>query len=323
MTIDTQAMEWAVREADTGLDAPARAQFNNWREADIRHEGAYLRALAILHTVDAAASEHASSPAPVKFDAGLDRRFGKSANTRSWWISGALAAGLAVVLTFSFKPAEQHSELIATTKGEQRQVVLADRSSVKVNSSTRIEAAIGDEERRVRLIDGEAWFAVAKDPARPFVVEAGELRVRAVGTAFSVRRHARGTEVLVTEGVVEVWRDGGPVRTRLGAGELARADPSAARITTAREPREIERALAWREGKLVFHDQTLDEAVREFNRYNARPIVVADPTLASATVVGQYRIDRPEQFARDMQQLLNAPVLVTDSSIAIGVRSAK
>lgn len=323
MTIDQQAMAWAMREADRQLEDGARADMDAWRAADIRHEGAYLRALAILHTIDAAAREQQTSAQGAPVGGGLQQRFGASANARSWWFSGALAAGLAAALVFAFKPAPLETTVIATAKGELRQVALADRSTASVNSASSLEVSIGADERRVLLKEGEVWFAVAKDPARPFVVEAGQLRVRAVGTAFSVRRQPGGTEVLVTEGVVEVWRDGARARTRLAAGESARADAAATRITTARQPAEVERALAWRERKLVFRNQTLEQAAREFNRYNARPIVIADPALARKTVVGQYGIDAPLRFASDMQALLGVPVQVSDARIAIGTPPAR
>lgn len=316
MTIDTQAMAWAMRAAGQDLDAGARAELDAWCARDIRHEGAYLRALAILHTVDAAAAEHRNTSR----QRGLAARFGAAANARwwRWYLPGALAAGLAAVMVLGWRPAPPPPQamVVATAIGELRQVALSDRSSASVSSATRIEVVIGADERRVRLAQGEAWFAVARDPGRPFVVEAGPVRVRAVGTAFSVRRDPGATRVLVTEGVVEVWRDGAAGRTRLAAGESARVD--AARVTISRQSGAVQRALAWREGKLVFQNDTLDAAAREFNRYNARPIVIADRALAGRTVVGQYRIDGPERFAGDMQAIFKVPVQVTPERIVIG-----
>lgn len=314
MTIDTQAMAWAMREAEQGLDARARAEFEAWCARDIRHEGAYLRALAILHTVDAAAAEQRKTAQSAP-----GARFGRAANAR-WWISGALAAGLAAAMVLSWRPAAPQAMVVATATGEVRQVVFSDRSTASVSSATRIEAVMGDDERRIKLAQGEAWFAVAKDPGRPFVVEAGPVRVRAVGTAFSVRRDPGATRVLVSEGVVDVWREGASGRTRLAAGESARLD--GARITVSRQDGAVQRALAWREGKLIFQNDTLDAAAREFNRYNTRPIVIADRALAGRTVVGQYRIDGPERFAGDMQAIFKVPVQVTPERIVIGSPAA-
>src|SRR3546814_6338531 len=127
--------------------------------------------------------------------------------------------------------------------------------------------------RQIALKSGEAWFQVAKDRARPFVVEIGDVRVRAVGTAFSVRREANGVDVQVTEGVVEVWRVGDEANIRrVSAGKRAFVAPDKAVVSVAAATEAIDRALAWRTGQLVFDGDTVAEAVAEFNRYNVRKI---------------------------------------------------
>jgi transmembrane sensor len=134
-----------------------------------------------------------------------------------------------------------------------------------------------------------------------------------------VRRFQNGAEVLVTEGVVEVWsRSGSAGKRLLRAGESAFVSNQAADILVARQPNEIARRLAWREGKLVFHNQTLGEAVADFNRYSLRKIVIVDPQLNDKTLVGQYQIDEPEAFARDVGTFLDAPIVITPDRITIG-----
>jgi transmembrane sensor len=238
---------------------------------------------------------------------------------RAFVFGGALAAGMAAIAVTTLAPDLFGRATYATARGEFRKVQLADRSTVSINSGSEVEVQLTDAQRRVALTHGEAWFEVAKDKARPFIVEAGDARVRAVGTAFSVRRHAHGAEVLVTEGVVEIWANGGMApHRRLAAGELALvpADGGALRISS--NPGEVARRLAWREGKLVFENQPLGDAVAEFNRYNARQIVVADPALRRKPLVGHYRIDQPEEFANDVHALLNVPVAIRADGIHIG-----
>jgi transmembrane sensor len=163
------------------------------------------------------------------------------------------------------------------------------------------------------------WLEVAKDKTKPFIVEAGEVRVRAVGTAFGVRRYANGAEILVTEGTVEVWNGAGGARKRLvHAGERTFVGSRAADIAVARQPVEVQRKLAWREGKLIFDNQTLSEAVADFNRYSQKKIVIADPALGRRKLVGQYQIDAPERFAQDVGAFLQIPVVVTAEKIVIG-----
>lgn len=352
-SIDDAALEWVAREAAGPLDDAAQAAFETWYLASPRHQGAYLRARAIAHSVDgitvqaslkptaepppaaaprahanvaAAANDDAvdaavNMAAPAGFDA-PERPAGIEAparGRRAFVFGGALAAGMAAIAVTSLAPDLLGRVTYETARGEFRKVQLADRSTISINSASQLEVHLTDAQRRVALAHGEAWFDVAKDRARPFVVEAGDVRVRAVGTAFSVRRHAQGAEVLVTEGVVEIWANGGTApRRRLAAGELALlpGDGSAPRIGT--NPAEVARRLAWREGKLVFQNQPLGDAVAEFNRYNARQIVVADPALRRKPLVGHYRIDQPEEFANDVHALLDVPVAIRADAIHIG-----
>ena len=137
----------------------------------------------------------------------------------------------------------------------------------------------------MRVEQGEAWFQVAKDKQRPFVVAAGRARIRAVGTAFSVRRRAGGADVLVTEGAVEVWADGAEGhRVRLSAGARGFIADDAAIVQQPAAPSAIDRALAWRSGKVDLAGDRLDSAVAEFNRYNQRRLVIADPAATIAAV---------------------------------------
>jgi transmembrane sensor len=182
-----------------------------------------------------------------------------------------------------------------------------------------VEVELTSSGRRVFLEHGEAWFEVAKDKTKPFIVAAGDVRVRAVGTAFAVRRRPDGADVLVTEGVVEVWSDKGSARKKqMAAGRRALVLDHAAEIVVASDPGDIERRLAWRDGQLVFRNERLASAVDDFNRYNLRQLVIVDPALRTRTLVGNYRIDQPERFADDLRALWKIPVAVTADSIRIG-----
>jgi transmembrane sensor len=142
--------------------------------------------------------------------------------------------------------------------------------------------------------------------------------VRAVGTAFAVRRFEDGAEVLVTEGTVEVWT--GNAKALLSAGQRSFVAYKTAQITVARQPQEIQRTLAWRDGKLIFTRQTLGEAVADFNRYSVKKIVISDPALENKRIFGQYQIDAAEQFARDIGAYLNVPIEVGAARIVIGAK---
>jgi transmembrane sensor len=318
--IDNEAFAWVVRKHTRGLSNPEHAQFDAWHAADIRHQGAYARAMAIYNAIHLATSGHSFSP---KEDDRGHRHTGKAAwnnaISRRRLLYGGLAAGLAVTvgkIGFSFL----HERMVLTTaKGEFRKVPLQDKSIANINSGSQIEVAFTQQQRRVTLRKGEAWFEVAKDKSKPFIVEAGDARIRAVGTAFAVRRFANGSEVLVTEGTVEVWsQDGTAQRHLVNAGEHAFLPKAAGAISVTRQPTEVNRRLAWREGRLILTNQTLSEAVADFNRYSPKAIIILNPSLQNKRLIGRYQLDAPELFARDVSTVLDVPIVITADKIFIG-----
>ena len=318
---ETEALEWVVRQSSRALDPREQAAFEAWFDAHPCHPGVYLRARAIERALEKLTPEESVRPSQETVHNGLDAKsFRQLHGRRRFLVSGAAAAGVAALAVGVAGPRLFGPTVLKTAKGEFRKVPLADSSVVSINGGSRVEVSLGAQERRINLTQGEAWFEVAKDKTKPFVVEAGGVLVRAVGTAFAVRRYGHGADVVVTEGVVEVWTEQGTAKKRLAAGEHAYVAERAADIAVAREPEEIERKLAWREGLLVFRDQSLADAVAEFNRYNARAIVINDPRLRDRKFVGQYRIDQPERFADDVHTLLGVPVIAGVDAIEIGTR---
>lgn len=124
-----------------------------------------------------------------------------------------MAAGLAGVRMSPSK------EIYSTTVGEIRKLPLADGSTATINTSRQLSVLLELEERRIILDDGETWFEVAHNAKSPFIVSAGDVHVRAIGTAFSVRRHRDGIDVLVTQGAVETWKGREADRTPVLAGQ--------------------------------------------------------------------------------------------------------
>jgi transmembrane sensor len=229
----------------------------------------------------------------------LDRQEAQSAQLPLWQRRGVLAAAaslgaLMVGGAWRFWPRQQDYN---TKIGEIRRVPLNDGSVVMINSGSELAVRMGQSEREVQLTQGEAWFAVAKDPSRPFIVNAGEVQARAVGTAFSVRRHSDSVEVGVTEGVVEAQAQhgqGAPVR--LVAGERVLISATSVVYLQSGSAASLDNALAWRNGLINLSGVTLAEAANEFNRYNKVQIYVRDPHIASEQMVGIFRVDDPHGF---------------------------
>jgi transmembrane sensor len=198
----------------------------------------------------------------------------------------------------------------STPVGGLASVPMSDGSKVTLNTDSQIRVALTETERRVELQQGEAFFEVAKDPNRPFVVTVGKKRVIAVGTAFSVRRNGNDVRVAITEGRVRI-EDAAERSTEqdvsdekiltLSAGSIARATDAGVLIQE-RPILEIQTDLSWRTGYLIFRDMALADAVAEFNRYNTRKILIDDPTVAAIRVSGKFRSTQFEAFVRLLEE---------------------
>lgn len=230
---------------------------------------------------------------------------GSAKLARGKWLGLAASVVIGLAVATGWWLMGQSHESYATTIGRIERVPLADGSQVTLNSSSKVQVTITDVQRRIDLREGEAFFDVAKDPSRPFVVYAGDQRVIAVGTKFSVWKTGSSARVVVVEGRVRVETLGEESRraqpAELGAGEVARADAKGV-IVTDPNLSQAEASLAWRSGYLSFRDTSLSEAVAEFNRYNARQLVIADPAIAQRRVGVNLRMNNVAAFVRVLEQ---------------------
>jgi transmembrane sensor len=222
----------------------------------------------------------------------------------------AIAAGLGL-----YGLQEGSADRYITPVGGLASVPMSDGSRITLNTDSQVRIALTQAERRIDLQQGEAFFEVAKDPNRPFVVQAGKKRVVAVGTRFSVRRDGDSIEVVVTEGKVRLEDATRPLRSNvetgsqsatpehpdgpvfLTPGTIAHADVSGV-LVQKRTLTDAETHLSWRSGVLMFRERSLADAVAEFNRYNVRKIVIADPAVATLKVEGNFRATNVDAFVR-------------------------
>lgn len=194
-----------------------------------------------------------------------------------------------------------------TAIGAMNSVPLADGSRATLSSDSRIDVAMSRAQRRVELHQGEAFFDVAKDPGRPFAVEAGGRRVIAVGTHFSVRRDGGDLRVVVTEGTVRLESE--PIdghtqpTTLLPAGSIALAGANGVLVRSV-SVEEAERYVDWRNGYLVFRDTPLATAAAEFNRYNTRKLVIGDAAVGELRVGGNFRWSNADVFVGLLEQAM-------------------
>lgn len=205
----------------------------------------------------------------------------------------AVAASLIIVAAVGLLAYQMQldHERFATPVGGLASVPMVDGSKITLNTDSQIRVALTRRERRIELKRGEAFFEVAKDRERPFVVSVDGRKVVAVGTKFSVRRAGDALEVTVTEGVVKL----DDTVLTVGMIALAREDGVLVQRKTLAE---AELHLSWRSGVLMLRELPLSEAVAEFNRYNVRKLVVTDPAVGALKVEGNFRPTNVLAFVR-------------------------
>lgn len=237
--------------------------------------------------------------------------------------AGCAALGAAALVAWWSLPAEvpAYTATLSAERGERRQVTLPDGSMLEINGATRADVRLYAERREVALDRGEILFTVSADAARPFIVRAGSGVVRVTGTVFDVRRDEEQVAVLVASGTVEVsggrwWNMGHAV---LRGGDGIRVPGSGAIGVPA--PADVQSAIAWREGRVVYKNAPLAEVVRDMNRYLSTPLRLADDKVGRLRVSASFSLDRPEALVDALPAV--APVKLTpgpDGTLDISAR---
>lgn len=328
--VEAAAAQWFWRRDRVDWAAADQARFDEWLAASTAHRVAWLRLKVGWEKAARMRALGAGVPAGMIPEPGAwgDKRFLRAGSSsgaqpasavqslqretsprRSRIARFAVAASLGVLLLTGVYLA--HLALLSgvrysTPVGGLDTVPLADGSQVTLNTDTRIRVEISERERRIELDKGEAFFDVAKDPARPFVVHVNEKRIVAVGTKFAVRRDGNDIRVAVTEGKVLIDRAEGGVSSSarpagatadvlLAAGSIAQTSRTEVLVRRDSKP-EAEQLLSWRSGYLMFEATPLATAVAEFNRYNTRKIVIGDSSIAQLPIGGNFRCGNIDGF---------------------------
>lgn len=312
---DENAARWAIRLESETLGERERAELADWLQADERRRGSLLRAEAVLAYLDRgrALAELNDSPQPYVSAGGYRPTFER----RGFLVGGTFAA-LSASGLLGYLLTRPPTMQIETMIGEVRRVPLADGSVASLNTNSKVAVAMLERRRQVHLEDGEVWFQVAHDKTRPFVVETGDVRVQAIGTAFSVRRREDGADILVTEGVVEVWVVGREnERRRIEAGSKGFVADAKPAIEVVHASGDINRALAWRNGEIALNGESLEYAAAELNRYNLRKLAIEGHGLGREPLVGYFRTDQPENFGRAVANMVGARVEIEGDTIRL------
>jgi transmembrane sensor len=309
--LDEAAGYWFARLQSPHATAEDWRRFEVWRDQSPENAAAYDRLDAFWQAAadiedaqeiqELREAVHSQRPA---------RRFRFSAAVAASLIAAIVGAGwlsnhgnLQMLVTEPqawFASGPDHGRF-ATAVGERSTIKLHDGSVLTLDTNSEVNVDYAAAQRTIYLIHGQVMFEVAHDKTRPFTVQAGDRRVIATGTAFSVRLDEAAVSVALVEGnvVVEQLPDGKSgvpkAETTLQPGErlVAKAGAPSSVTTT-----DIERVTSWRSGKVVFLDTPLADAVKELNRYSTDKILLADDAFAALRVNGVFRTGQPLDFAR-------------------------
>lgn len=337
--INAQAARWLARRDAPDWSESNAVELEGWIQASFRHRVAFLRLESVWKKtgrLKALGAGHAAGEIPppgqwhrspfsdshevTTVTLGDHKREARDRRPdprrrRPMLAASVLLACLACAAWYLIPRGSKYQ----TPVGAIETVAIVDGSRVTLNTDTEIRVALSESERRIQLDRGEAYFEVAKDVHRPFVVHAGAVSVTAVGTQFSVRRQGEDTLVIVTEGVVRVQGSGvGSLAEpkAVPAGQSARVSEAGVLIQDEPGPR-AEEALSWRSGMLVFRDTRLENAAAEFNRYNSRKILIADRKLKDLRVAGSFKSTSTDTFAHLLEQGFAIRVEEHDDSIVL------
>ncbi|WP_257215021.1 FecR domain-containing protein [Sphingomonas sp. R-74633] len=305
-SIDDTAADWIARLDRGPLSEEENQAFEAWLRGDPRRRGALLRADAVAMLSESA---QALGPQfdPRQFAAGEKPRGVSRRKLIAVIGTGGTIAALAG-LGFSLPAAA-----ITTGLGEVRLVTLDDGSTVMLNTQTSVKVHYGASERRVELLYGEAFFTILQDARRPFFVEVTGARLRASQANFRVRKLAgKPIDVLVDQGDLELRAARLPAPLAIPASSRVilppNLGPAALPATQPIAPDLVSRELAWREGKIAFEGEPLDQAAAAFARYSRTRIEIRDAELAREPVAGLFSASDPVGFSRAVARLFDAEI---------------
>ena len=321
---EEEALRWLVDFDD--LSEVEQARFHAWLDERPENRVAFEKVERDWRQLDVVRQLATDAPDPEVVDKWLWRR-----RLRRRYLPLAAAAGFAAVaILVLLLPRQDYEAGFQTAIGQHEEIVLPDDSVMTLNTNSEVTVHYDAEERRVRLLKGEAHFVIAPAPERPFSVVARSGTVRAVGTAFNVYLKGDVVEVTVTEGVVEVLPNALPDADDEAEASAPRTPPRVAAPVAAAErlrkgqkleygetiesvssvdPGELARKLAWQAGMLDFQGDSLAEVIEEASRYTETQITIEDPEIESLHVTGYFR-------AGDIDTLLE----LIDSNERVAVR---
>ncbi|XAH21370.1 FecR family protein [Xylophilus sp. GW821-FHT01B05] len=309
--IESIAADWLARRDSGAWTDTDQQALDAWIAESIAHRVAWLRLssvwqrsdrLSALRAPPAQAAPPAAEPVPQAAPAPRLPRFSMQRIAAGVLLAAAGCGWLGWQYTQGLQ-----GEHYATAVGARQSVALPDGSVLTLNTATHVRTSVNKSERKVWLEDGEAFFDIAHDKQHPFVVMAGDRRITVLGTRFLVRRQGDQVNVTVEEGRVQIASAQGDKSSKGGEPTVLTRNQAAVAsagnlLVLSKAQKQIDDELSWRQGRLVFDQMTLGDAAAQFNRYNTRQLVIADPAIARIRIGGSFDASNMSGFVALLKQ---------------------
>jgi transmembrane sensor len=348
MNSTDEATDWLIRAREGELTPAEREQLAGWlaespknvreyletgelwvalQSHDIRPSESKEHLLELMRNHESSnvfelrASEH-----PKKAESEREKSAAVATAQPRWVRPLAAAAASATIALLAWTYSSTDANVYKTARGEQRYIVLSDNSVVQLNTLSTLVVHMDKQQRNIELMQGEAYFRVAHDLTRPFVVRTPYARVRALGTAFDVYNRAESTRVAVIEGKVTVHSSAVPASgvpapnpeantgVPLEAGQQVTVSHT---VQPESMPVKAQNTTAWLQRRIVLDNDTVATAVAEFNRYNKAQIRVDTKELAALRINGVFNADDPRALVKFLQEVQGVNAKETADGIVL------
>lgn len=310
-------MLWQARLGSDLLDDRQRREFEAWLAEKPEHAAAWQSINDFWTGLDELTLADITDPDSAQVLELKPSQTGK-ARPRVFKTGLAIAASLLLALGLVYQQLDFYLADYRNTVGRQQQITLADGSSILLNTASAISVDYSAQTRTVTLYDGEAYFKVAADPGRPFVVQTDAGRIQALGTAFDVNQRNGHVSVTVFEHAVKITNNTGQIKEKLRETEqMAFTRNSLAAATEVN----LQRAAAWHRQRMVFQDQALAEVVAELERYRPGKIIILSDAIKNLPITGVFDIADTDIALQSMAQSLPVKVRkITDHLVLLSAR---
>lgn len=302
-SIDAVAFDWVARLDNAPLNVSDAAALQRWLAEDVRHRGAFVRAQSLWMSAGRmAALQGMPLRAPVP----------PRALSRRALIRTAVAAGIAGACLIPHRSADASeifhaaSGLMHVTQPECGEIVLDQGTILRIRRNTGrpafdlLTGRMSLAARRVSLPINMNGLFIALQPSSKLIA------------------HAAGTDsdALVLQGHALSHCAQERMERHLHARDWIQTTPRSITVTTLCDD-DMQRAVAWSQGKLEFQSVDVVEAISELNRYNARKIILTGSACAHRKISGIFMLDDPLGFARVLREIFGVRLSISKENIAI------